>query len=500
MSRLRRSPFVVATALLIITVLLSTSGGCSGQKNGTVGLGGSAADGGDDSSNTFAPEDAAAVFQPGTPTSSCTTGLCLAVPANCASTTSLSGIVYDPAGQNPIYGAVVFVPNDPNGNLPAIKPGTNSCGTCDASVGNAVAVTTTDPGGHFKLTGVPATSHVPLVVQVGKWRRRNVFISSVTACQDTPVPPDMSRLPRNQKEGDMPQMALLTGGCDDLGCFLKNVGIDASEFSSPRGGGRLDIYRGGDDSNLGGPPAPNLVGGRTGGAAGNCASSSCPLWSSTSNLEYYDIVLLACECTENQANKPDKTPLHDWVDKGGKVFTTHYQYTWFKNGPADFQKVANWTTGADSPDAAPDPGPFRVDTSFPKGKALLDLLANRALNANGTVPLNPPDVKTSVTTVNPPTVRWIYDVSETPNNVKYMSIDAPIGGIPGQMTSAGGPQYCGKAVFTDIHTSGSPQGDIPSTCASAPMTPQQKALEFLFFDLSACVQADTAPPPMYTAR
>jgi hypothetical protein len=315
---------------------------------------------------------------------------------------------------------------------------------------------------------------------------------------NTAVLPDMTRLPKNQGEGDMPQMALLTGGCDDLGCFLRNVGIDASEFSPPRGGGRLDVYRGGDDASMGGPPAPNLVGGKS-GAAGNCTGSSCPLWSSKSNLEYYDIVLLACECTENQANKPDKAPLHDWVNEGGKVFTTHYQYTWFKDGPPDFQHIANWNTGATTVDAGSASGPFRVDTTFPKGEALYDLLANRALYANGTVPLNPPDVKTSVGSVNPPTVRWIYDTSETPNNVKYMSVDTPIGGVSGQGTSAS-PQYCGKAVFTDIHTSGTPQGDIPSGCASATMTPQQKALEFLFFDLSACVQSDTAAPPTFTAQ
>jgi hypothetical protein len=489
-------PTLVFAAAALLVLAPPLSAGCGTQKPAM-----SSSDSEDDGGIAFAPtEDASGSFSGNTMhgTTTCTSGLCLSVPPQCAATTSLSGIVYDPAGQNPIYDAIVFVPNDPNGNLPAITTGTHTCGTCDANIQDAVAVTTTDPGGHFKLTGVPATSHVPFVVQVGKWRRRNVFIPSIAPCKDTPVSPDMTRLPRKQSEGDMPQMALLTGGCDDLGCFLKNVGIDATEFSSPHGGGRLDVYRGGDDSNVGGPPAPNLVGGR-GGAAGNCAQSSCPLWSSRSNLEYYDIVLLACECTENQANKPDKTFLHDWVNEGGKVFTTHYQYTWFKDGPADFQHIANWNTTPESPEAGADPGPFRVDTSFPKGEALYDLLANRALFADGTVPLNAPDVKTSVTTVNAPTVRWIYDTSATPNNVKYMSIDAPVGGIPGQDTSAG-PQYCGKAVFTDIHTSGTPQGDIPSTCAAKAMTPQEKALEFLFFDLSACVQSDTAAPPTFAPR
>ena len=121
-------------------------------------------------------------------------------------TTSLSGTVYDPAGRNPLYNVVVFVPNDPYGTLPPITPGTHSCNTCDVSIGNYVAATTTDSHGNFTLTGVPATSHVPLVVQTGKWRRE-VFLPHVAACTNTPVAAANSRLPKNHTEGDLPQMA-----------------------------------------------------------------------------------------------------------------------------------------------------------------------------------------------------------------------------------------------------------------------------------------------------
>jgi hypothetical protein len=56
-------------------------------------------------------------------------------------------------------------------------------------------------------------------------------------------------------------------------------------------------------------------------------------------------------------------------------------------------------------------------------------------------------------------------------------------------------QYCGKAVFSDLHAGGSPMGNIPGVCAGPPLTAQLKALEFLFFDLSACVSNDSLPPP-----
>jgi hypothetical protein len=50
-------------------------------------------------------------------------------------------------------------------------------------------------------------------------------------------------------------------------------------------------------------------------------------------------------------------------------------------------------------------------------------------------------------------------------------------------------------VFTDLHAGGAPSGDVPATCSGADLTSQEKALEFLFFDLSACVTNDFKPPP-----
>jgi hypothetical protein len=410
------------------------------------------------------------------------TGLCTLVPPGC--TTSVSGTVYDPAGLNPLYNVVVFVPNDPAGKLPAIQTGTHSCNTCDVSIGNYVAATVTDAKGHFTLKNVPATTHVPLVVQTGKWRRE-VFLPTIKACTNTAVPADSSRLPRSKSEGDLPQMALLTGGCDDTACFLRNVGIADSEITNPGGGGRVDIYQG--------------VGGATlaSGTPGNCTGAACPLWASKQSLEPYDIALLTCECGENQQTKSaaGMQALHDWLSEGGKVFASHFHYIWFKAGPADFQGVANWL--GFSP--ALGMGNYSLDTTFPKGMTYHDWLANvGALNPDGTITLS--SVAASVSTVNPPTQRWIYDSATS--HTSYLSFLTPIGGLPKPADGGAekGPQYCGKAVFTDLHMSGqfggSPVTNIPGGCPAGPLTPLQKALEFLFFDLSACVAPENqAPPP-----
>jgi hypothetical protein len=453
-------------------------GGCGSSKSNTLG----GDDGGDvfGSNNGFGDDS-------GTSGAACVDGKGLACAVNKAcgsSPTTLTGKVYDPAGINPLYDVAVFIPNDVT-TLPAIASGTNTCNTCDVPLGDYVVATTTDATGAFTLTGVPTGNAVPVVVQIGKWRR--VVTVDTADCQSTAVSKGTLRLPRNMTEGNLPRMALLTGGFDNLGCFLKKIGIDAKEYSSPHGGGRLDIYQG-LNTPLGVPlgNGPGL----SNGTAGDCTTASCPLWASKPSLEYYDLVLLACEGDEANQTKPAaaKQAMHDWLDEGGKVFATHFHYTWFKNSPsADFQGVATWLGSS----AGTGMGDYAIDTSFAKGQTLHDWLSGiGALSANGTIALN--GVATSVSTVKAPTNRWIYDKAS--NDTTYLSFGTPVGGISASMGETTNDKYCGKAVFSDLHAGGAPSGDVPGACTDTTMTPQEEALEFLFFDLSACVQDDSQPP------
>jgi hypothetical protein len=518
MVRLRET--VIATWALGFVVLFASSSGCGSSKDNPLGddggFGGSSGSGGGSTTSSSASsggggpvftsptDDAAAADCSGG-------GLKCYVPPNC--TTSISGTVYDPAGANPLYNVVVFVPDDAKGALPPIKQGTNTCSSCDVSIGDYVTATTSAADGTFTLSGVPATTHVPLVVQIGKWRRE-VFLPQVKACTNNVLQgSSLTRLPAKRAEGDIPQMALVTGGADNLGCFLRGVGLDPTEYSAPGGGGRLDIYQG-----L--PAAQNILNlasvggapGLTGGGAGNCTSDNAAcVWNSKPNFEKYDIVLLSCEGDAfdpddeaeggrgggfNRGGMSNKTrsskqALHDWLDEGGKVFATHYHYTWFRNSPQpDFQGVANWlgSSGAQGGNA-----PYDIDTSFPKGKVLDQWLGTVKALTGTQINLN--NVAMSVSTVNATAQRWIYDPSDA--YVKYLSFVTPIGGIPATSSDGGEspPQYCGKAVFSDLHAGGSPSGDIPGSCSGPPLSPQLKALEFLFFDLSACVSVDNQPPP-----
>jgi hypothetical protein len=483
----------------VLSVLGCAGLGCGGNVTGNAGLdaslttpAASAADGDANPVMPFpAPDGASQVScPPGSP-------LSCYVDMNCSSPTTITGTVYDPAGRNPIANAVVFVPNDP-ATLPAIPTGVHSCNACNASIGDYVTASLTDAEGHFSLKGVPTGHNVPLVIQVGKWRRV-VTVPSTTDCATIAVDASSTRLPRNRSEGELPQMALLTGGCDNVACFLRSVGIDASEFTSPHAGGRVDVYQGLGATGTGAP--------LSNGAAGDCTTPACPLWSSSGSLAAYDEVFLGCECGENNQTKPagSLTAMHDYLDQGGTVFATHSQATWFKNGPADFQAVANWTDGP----ASGATGPFAVDSSFNAGNVFRTwLLDVGAVTMQSNIALTPADVSTSVATVPLRTTRWIYDDSPPPDgggvisgNVKALSFRAPTV-LPADAGEAA--TYCGTAYFTDIHaaggqalqdTSGNPAA-VPAACDGGPMTAEEKALEFLLFNACPQPAQPTRLPPL----
>jgi hypothetical protein len=418
--------------------------------------------------------------------------------------TELSGTVFDPAGQVPLSNVVVYVPADPTVKLTSIKTGTNSCSACTTQISNYMALAVTDVNGKFTMKGVPATTDVPVVVQIGKWRRE-VTLGSVTKCIDNTVKDGTLRLPQSKAEGDIPQMAVVTGGADDLGCFLRGMGLAASEYSAPNAGGRLDVYQG-----VGGPSLASATAGVC-----NSANTVCPLYASKPALEYYDIVLLACEGGEHGETKPSASLqfMHDWLNEGGKVFASHFQYYWFKDGPTDFQNVATWTGVS----AGSGVGTYKVDTSFNRGMVFDEWLTGSGVGAATGTQIMLNGVADSVSAITADATQWIFDgypnfLGTTTNHPKYISFLTPIGGMKTTATppadggteeggsAEGGsgseaPTYCGKAVFSDLHTSGSPSGtSVPTSCPTT-LTAQQKALEYLFFDLAACVAPENAPPP-----
>src|SRR5262249_6164040 len=187
-------------------------------------------------------------------------------------TTSITGKIYDPAGNVPLYNAIVYVPN---GQVQPFTPGV-TCDRCGAiTSGSPLVLTVTGADGSFRLDNMPTGTNIPLVIQIGRWRRQ-VTIPTVTACTSNPITDvNLLRLPRNKSEGDIPQMAIATGSADPFECLLLKMGIAASEFTPPTGAGRVHYYVS-NGKNLPPPGAP----------------AASTLWTDAGTLSNYDVVML----------------------------------------------------------------------------------------------------------------------------------------------------------------------------------------------------------------
>ncbi len=116
--------------------------------------------------------------------------------------TTLTGKVYDPAGANPLYNVMVYIPNgvqtDKEGNVtssdvtldpfPAFGEQVK-CDTCASVTLNPYRAALTNEKGEFTLKDVPVAKGIPIVVQVGKWRRKTT-IDITQKCTDNAVPTD----------------------------------------------------------------------------------------------------------------------------------------------------------------------------------------------------------------------------------------------------------------------------------------------------------------------
>jgi hypothetical protein len=385
--------------------------------------------------------------------------------------TTLSGIVYAPEGTLPLYNITVYVPGGP---LEPVVEGV-TCDTCgDGLPGDPIIAGLTNTKGEFKLTGVPSGQNIPLVVSVGKWRRE-VVLPEVVPCADNIAPYDLTRLPRNQSEGHIPKIALVTGGADPLECLLRKIGLEDSEFTPEAGDGRVNLYEGDggadqyDDSLNSGA---NFTGAGT-------------LWGSLDNYKKYDMVLMACEGAQNGGDKSGamRQNLVDYAGLGGRIFLSHWHNIWIEGGPDPWPSTADFVSEPD----LPNPVTAKIDTSFPKGQALADWM----INVGGSMVPGEMQIKEAqytVDSVNEMTsTRWVYTDSPE-DTVQCFTFNAPVG--------APAEQQCGRVVDSDIHvSSGDSIGEpFPNGCETEGLSPQEKALVFMFFELSACLIPDDEDP------
>ncbi len=426
--------------------------------------------------------------------------------------TTLSGTVvagtpsqYLPSGVtvgDPVPNVLVYVPNStPSAFLPrAQEDAAQQCSTCGADVsGDPLVTAYTGYNGQFQLSDVPVGASIPIVIQLGRWRRQ--FTVSVTGCANnvvhvTGLPAGYLVMPHNQQEGDIPLTALDTGNVDAMECVLLKMGIDQSEFTQYTGGGRVHVYQGnGAVAGANTPGEATLM-----GQAGAFPNPALP-----GTYNQYDQIILPCwgvDPVNNDSSRKTTTELGNLVsyaNAGGHFFATHYSYAWLtqpwgaNNGP--FVATANWNVDANQNIASVN---GTVSTAVPPtsaGTFVNWLNYVQALNGSTTNPPAPNPATVALSTVRHDvdsvagnSVEWIEgtDPKLNTNMLMHFTFDTPVGQ----------PNQCGHAIFSDFHvtnqnaTNGfdlTSASDIVTECGNTPMIPQEKILEYMIWDLASCV-------------
>lgn len=405
-------------------------------------------------SDAAVPPDAAAIdLAP-----ACVNLQCRQVACGGGARTAVRGVVYAPTrtDPDPLPNVDVYVPNAP---VLAFTPGA-SCNTCDDGLsGSPLVRTISAADGTFRLDDVPAGVEFPLVIQSGRWRRQ-VMVKAVPACTVATLPADTTRLPRSRAEGDIPLMALQTGYNDALECTLAKI-LDVAEMTAPTGPGRVHLYRAsGKDMD---PPLPP-------GSA---------LWTDAAQLRRYDIVLMPCSASNVLYEIPQMgvKNLVDYANLGGRLYITHAGGSWMTATPAPFPDLITFNN-------QPDPKPLIgiVDASFPKGKIFADWLEQVGVTARrGELSITRP--QWYIDAVRAPAQRWVHTTS--PATIQHFTFNTPLG--------VAKEKQCGRVLFSNFHVQGEGSGKFPSSCAPGPLSPEERLVEFMLFDVTACVRPDDVP-------
>ncbi|MBL0198123.1 MAG: hypothetical protein IPQ09_28690 [Myxococcales bacterium] len=440
-------------------------------------------------------------------------GVTLSGSAGCS--TRVKGVVRDPAGVLPLPNVFVFLREGAMAPL-AQGPAADTCATIltgGVAGGLPDVRVTTGVDGSFDLqlpAGYPSGSSVPIVIQAGRWRRE---ISVTANCGTVNVPAADSRLPRNHLEGNIPQFAVITGNSDGTECLLLKMGIDPSEFTHPSGTGRVHMYYSGFNSNFEGP-APKLAPGVP--VEGRALVNQDPAAVPSAPLNDHSILVTPCVGSlKSWANPPERAfyptdqevlNVRNFVNKGGRLFTTHLSDMWLDHVPDGgggmqdiYPGAVSWIANmaSDSGNLA-GTGEGDVLVAPPRAQQFRDWMASGpvlGLNGNGRV--NFVEQRKRALSPGAQGTGWLRNYRPLLPDPYYhhITFDTPVS----NPVKAGRVVYFGSHVAAEAYRRNG-GSTFPANCTGAPLDSGEKALEYMLFDLAACVGAPPpAPAPIFSA-
>ena len=264
---------------------------------------------------------------------------------------------------------------------------------------------------------------------------------------------------------------------------MRKLGVADEEITSDAQDGRVHLFAGNGANRF-----------ATTFPAQGAFSDAQTLWNDPQKLDDYDIVILSCEGAQRPQTKPQSAmeAVRDYANLGGRVFMSHWHNIWLggesgnpAHGLADWRTVIDFNFRAAQNEATQV---AIIDRTTPRGETFASWL--RTVGATTTDELIVREPRYTATRLGPAGVgqTWLHvdptrSIPLGKQSVQDVVFTTPVG--------ADADATCGKVVFSDMHvssgSSSKPTIPYPESCASGDLTPQEKALAFILFDMSACV-------------
>jgi hypothetical protein len=216
--------------------------------------------------------------------------------------------------------------------------------------------------------------------------------------------------------------------------------------------------------------------------------SEASLWATQAAINTYDMVYFACQGADYEKTAAEQSIVETYANAGGRVLATHYSYVWFYNQndtvtPANsFSKAATWAVDPMALNVfATDPGTGIINVAFTRGQTLSQWLqAVGATPTPGQVAIS--TLRHDFTGAMGSSLLWLTDTDTTLGTVPMqLTFDTPFGNQPANQ--------CGRVLYTDYHVDNGVTSNttFPAECVAGAMSPQEKMMEYMIFDLGACI-------------
>jgi hypothetical protein len=159
------------------------------------------------------------------------------------------------------------------------------------------------------------------------------------------------------------------------------------------------------------------------------------------------------------------TSFVNYTSKGGRVFLTHFSYTWlYQNG--GYATAGTWQVNQANPGS---PLIANIDTATSKGKdfaSWLGLVGALSASHPPQIAINDPRRNLNAVPPGQGGQRWIY--SDDPPVVQQMVVETPITAHPDNL--------CGRVIYSDFHVANAMNGllTFPAECTTADFTAQER--------------------------